>query len=652
MTPMMAPKPPRNNNKPAPRYSKIEELQAANALPLSRCSSTPSPPVRPATKLSALVSPTGSSSTAAQDYSPSNLFGRSNPFETDFGVRELVGEGGFGRIYKCKSNIDGRWYAVKLEQFWFKPQAYFNPTDVRDVMMNEALVLARLDHENVCRYYNTWVCGSLVSIDKVGRAADPVVADASVAPPRHKFSRTRRVSSSSDFETLVSASRSPPIRTQDEGVEHRETAIDYADSQSESDEDDSEDGNDRDALDSMDFSVPSFDDDMIVSGASGALDFSDLGFEMVSDGNDDTAAQDTPETTECGRPPQEPTRLRGPGAAIVGPAGRRRRLHSLDSASAAGSQLCTQIDVYIQMALYEGNTLQHWIEQRSKLPSDVMETMRIFKQIVAGLKYIHSQGLIHRDIKPANIFLTRDSCVKIGDFGLAKNTLQSSLHLSPSQYVYDDGSDTCQDMEPTFSAGVGTPLYSSPEQIAGESCGAATDVFSLGIVLCEMFSAFSTQMERHTVLSALRRGCVPNEIRAQYPEIAELIARMVHADKAVRITCDEIESSAAFRRYVAQCPKMANLTTWKPVVSPPGSPMTVSSDWDQGAISVELKTNLLVMLSTLGQLEDEVDDAIEDIGSQGPLEEAVARLRDIGDRRKRVVIEILQAIDDAKTVLS
>ncbi|KAJ0404886.1 hypothetical protein P43SY_001798 [Pythium insidiosum] len=530
-------KPPRGNNKTAARPTKIEELQAASALPLSRCSSTPSPPVRQ-TKLSpsTVMSPTGSSSVAVQDYSPSNLFGRSNPFETDFSVRELVGEGGFGRIYKCKSNIDGRWYAVKLEQFWFKPQAYFNPTDVRDVMMNEALVLARLDHENVCRYYNTWVCGSLVSVDKVGRAAEPVVPDVSVAPPRPKFSRTRRVSSSSDFEKLVSTTRSPSIptraiRTEEEQV-HQELSDEGESSDSDSADSDDAMEDDEDSLgqttmDVVDFSFPSIDDGMWLPGEQDALDFSDLGFEMVSDGSDGSAP-DTLETAERGQLPQETSLVSVRDPANARPCGRRRRLHSLDSASAAVGQLCTQIDVYIQMALYEGNTLLHWIEQRDKLSSDAIETMRIFKQIVAGLKYIHSQGLIHRDIKPANIFLTRDSCVKIGDFGLAKNTLQSSLHLSPSQYVYDDGSDTSEDVEPTFSAGVGTPLYSSPEQIAGESCDAATDVFSLGIVF------------------------VPNEIRHQYPEVAELIARMVDPSKMTRITCDQIENSAAFRRYVAQ----------------------------------------------------------------------------------------------------
>ncbi|DBA04887.1 TPA: hypothetical protein N0F65_006889 [Lagenidium giganteum] len=145
---------------------KKNQLQSPAAiLPLSRCSSTPSPaPVQKSTTIS-MTGRRGSSTPKSPsctsemhvERSSSCLFGRSNPFDTDFCVKELVGEGGFGKIYKCKSNIDGRWYAVKLEEFWFKPQAYFNPSEVREVMMNEALALARLDHENVCRYYNTWI---------------------------------------------------------------------------------------------------------------------------------------------------------------------------------------------------------------------------------------------------------------------------------------------------------------------------------------------------------------------------------------------------------------------------------------------------------------------------------------------------------------
>jgi serine/threonine protein kinase len=193
------------------------------------------------------------------------------------------------------------------------------------------------------------------------------------------------------------------------------------------------------------------------------------------------------------------------------------------------------------MAMYEGDSLQHWLNQRKIIHFG--ETMRIFRQIVAGLKYIHSQGLIHRDIKPANIFLTKDSCVKIGDFGLAKNTLESSLHIHPSEYFHDDKSIGTGDFDDTSSAGVGTPLYSSPEQMKGLSCDSSTDIFSLGILLCELFCIFDTQMERYIVLSDVRRGKIPASLLKNYPKIADIIRSMVSEDPHNRLSCASIEES-------------------------------------------------------------------------------------------------------------
>jgi hypothetical protein len=145
---------------------KVEQLQLASVLPLSRCSSTPTQNKTHDQKHHR-AHRTSKENEPYVETSNSCLFGRTNPFETDFSIKEQVAEGGFGKIYKCKSNIDGQWYVVKMEQFRFKPQAYFNPSEVYEIMMKEALVLSRLDHENVCRYYNTWVFGSLISMDKL-----------------------------------------------------------------------------------------------------------------------------------------------------------------------------------------------------------------------------------------------------------------------------------------------------------------------------------------------------------------------------------------------------------------------------------------------------------------------------------------------------
>ncbi|RLN98445.1 hypothetical protein BBJ28_00021155 [Nothophytophthora sp. Chile5] len=523
--------------------SPLKPWQSPVILPLSRCLSTPvqnGKPVVPATATTATPQPNYE---RTAERSGSGLFGRSNPFDTDFSEKQLIAEGGFGKIFKCKSNVDSRWYAVKLEQFWFKPETYFNPADVRDVMMNEALVLAGLDHENVCRYFNTWVLGSLIPAVNKGKRQE-------AEPERPRLSPTY---------SLIKRTSSPAGSTSPKG-ETTTGRQSQEISSSRNWEDSSEDEDDDVEVSSSNYSDASSyepDDDYTAS-------FDDLGFEMAAPEADGPKVSPRASLARSQRlaagkasPPKSPNDDNTSSRFHQKPG--RFRLKTMDSPAATPGALITQIDVYIQMALYEGNSLRHWMEQRKSGDIDAFESMRIFQQIVSGLKYIHKQGLVHRDIKPANIFLTRESCVKIGDFGLSKNTLQTSLHLHPSRYICGDGEDSLQSLSrgvddemeeiSAFSAGVGTPLYSSPEQTHGRQAPAApSDVYSLGILLCELFCTFTTQMERYVELNNVRKGQVPSSVSMEYPEVAALISAMVLEDPALRPSCAEILDSDIFQR--------------------------------------------------------------------------------------------------------
>jgi serine/threonine-protein kinase len=121
---------------------------------------------------------------------------------------------------------------------------------------------------------------------------------------------------------------------------------------------------------------------------------------------------------------------------------------------------------YIVMEYMKGKTLKDMIKEKGKLP--VEQALRIFFQLLEGIAYAHRKGVLHRDIKPANIFVKPNGTVKIGDFGIAKVSGIDGLTRA--------------------GAAVGTPLYSSPEQIRGEKMGTGTDIYSMGVVLYEMLT--------------------------------------------------------------------------------------------------------------------------------------------------------------------
>jgi serine/threonine protein kinase len=103
----------------------------------------------------------------------------------------------------------------------------------------------------------------------------------------------------------------------------------------------------------------------------------------------------------------------------------------------------------------------------------------MFAHIARGVKHVHQQGMIHRDLKPSNCFMDESDLVKIGDFGLSRES-----------GVYTDEEDTSASKTDVTgsenTAGIGTSSYASPEQISGSDYDSSTDVYSLGVILFEL----------------------------------------------------------------------------------------------------------------------------------------------------------------------
>ncbi len=120
---------------------------------------------------------------------------------------------------------------------------------------------------------------------------------------------------------------------------------------------------------------------------------------------------------------------------------------------------------YIAMAFYEGETLRTILERGPIAPALAVDYAC---QIAKGMAKAHECGIIHRDLKPANVIITPDGVAKIIDFGLAKVSGADALTRS--------------------GASLGTVAYMSPEQARGEEIGAASDIWSLGVMMYEMLA--------------------------------------------------------------------------------------------------------------------------------------------------------------------
>jgi len=136
---------------------------------------------------------------------------------------------------------------------------------------------------------------------------------------------------------------------------------------------------------------------------------------------------------------------------------------------------------YIAMEYIEGQTLRNKIKNNGL---QLKETLDIAIQIAAGLARAHASGIIHRDLKPENLMLSRDGYAKILDFGLAKLVAERERAL-----VADSEQKTLVLGVQTESGTLlGTVNYMAPEQLLGQRVDRRCDVFSFGVVLCEMLT--------------------------------------------------------------------------------------------------------------------------------------------------------------------
>ena len=166
--------------------------------------------------------------------------------------------------------------------------------------------------------------------------------------------------------------------------------------------------------------------------------------------------------------------------------------------------------LYYVMPYVEGESLREKLNRVGPLP--VEEALAIAREIADALAYAHDLDVVHRDIKPGNVLLLAGHAV-VADFGVAR-----AISAAADERV--------------TSAGfiVGTPVYMSPEQAAGDTLDGRTDVYALGCVVYEMLTGTPPFLgETPREVFAKHRSVRPRSLRDLRPEVpppaAEAIER-------------------------------------------------------------------------------------------------------------------------------
>src|SRR6202140_4442427 len=171
---------------------------------------------------------------------------------------------------------------------------------------------------------------------------------------------------------------------------------------------------------------------------------------------------------------------------------------------------------FLSMEFIKGEELSSLLHRIGRLPGD--KAIQIARQICAGLAAAHDSGVLHRDLKPENVMIDGDGNARILDFGLAG-------------LMEEFGDDEIR---------AGTPAYMSPEQIEGQEQTIKSDIYSLGLVLYELFTgkrAFDATT-LHELIKLRRSDATPTTptsiVKDLDPVVEKVIDRCIQKDPSLR----------------------------------------------------------------------------------------------------------------------
>ncbi|HEX5963759.1 MAG TPA: serine/threonine-protein kinase, partial [Gemmatimonadales bacterium] len=195
--------------------------------------------------------------------------------------------------------------------------------------------------------------------------------------------------------------------------------------------------------------------------------------------------------------------------------------------------------LYYVMDEVAGETLRQRLDRDGKLGSE--ETARIVLDLAAALDAAGRAGVVHRDVKPENVLLdAATGRALLADFGIARAVAAEASGSSTGQGV-----------------AVGTPVYMSPEQAAGEEIDTRSDLYALGIVAYEMLAGHPPFQGPHRVVVSkhIAERPVPiDRLRPDAPkELAGAVMRALEKQPSGRWqTGEELRQAITGERTIAR----------------------------------------------------------------------------------------------------
>ncbi|MCP5005152.1 MAG: serine/threonine protein kinase, partial [Planctomycetes bacterium] len=216
---------------------------------------------------------------------------------------------------------------------------------------------------------------------------------------------------------------------------------------------------------------------------------------------------------------------------------------------------------YFAMEYVDGEDLSARIKKGVRFSEEAV--IDIVIQACQGLESAWKNNIIHRDVNPSNLMLTRNSVVKVADFGIAKSLDSSTIHTKPGSYM-------------------GTLHYTSPEQWEGKTLDHRADIYSLGIVLYQLLTSrvpfvgtLSSVIHKHIyespispakinpMLSTEIDAVVLKAIAKKPDDRYQDMAKFKEALEDVKQTLTKKKSGADIKKPIPSTPTQRSVGIWR-----------------------------------------------------------------------------------------